>query len=85
MRGPRRLLPYAADSRRPVLAFPPLLLPGFLFLLRSKPGIVPRALTGIATAFPQFALHPSLCFHPFLLHYGTAPPVYLEKLILISF
>jgi hypothetical protein len=28
---------------------------------------VPRALTGIATAFPQ--LHPVLCFHLFLLHY----------------
>jgi hypothetical protein len=41
--GPRRLLPFAAGSGRPVLAFLPLLLTGFLFLLRTKPGIVPRA------------------------------------------
>lgn len=59
MRGPRRLLPYAAGSGRPVFAFSPLLLPGFLFLLRSKPSIVPRALTGIAIAFPQ--LHSVFC------------------------
>src|SRR6266849_5771340 len=43
VRGPRRLLPYAAGSGPPVLAFFLLLLPGFLFLLRSKPSIVPRA------------------------------------------
>lgn len=62
MRRPRRLLPYAAGSGRPVLAFSPLLLPGFLFLLRSKPGIVPRALTGIAIAFPQLHSVFSTCF-----------------------
>jgi len=70
-----------ADGR-PVLAFFPLLLPGFLFLLRSKPGIVPRALTGHSYCIPPVAAR--LVFSPVSSSLTTVS-LYSETLILISF
>jgi len=52
VRGLRRLLPYTAGSGRPSSHSSPSFA-CFLFLLRSKPGIVPRVLTGTGNAFPQ--------------------------------
>lgn len=74
VRGPKRLLPYAASSGRRVLAFFPLLL-FFLFLLRPKPGVVPRLV--LEQALHSLCPLPSLCFFPF----GTIS-VYLETLII---
>jgi hypothetical protein len=74
--GPRWHLPFVASSGRPVLAFFPL-SSCFLFLLRSKPGIVPRLL--------EQALHPVfLLFFPSSLWAPSPPRTWKPDFILLS-